>query len=76
MMTVTMTTARRVFNVYLTEATQWQANIRAFVAAKTRNFTHTPRTVTYRKKGDFWEVRDFDQQTDDEALNARLTKAA
>lgn len=72
MITVTVTTPRRKFPYYLLENSTWSASRKHAFALATDNFTTTPRTVQYRKKGDFWEVLGFNRPTDDETLQEKL----
>jgi len=72
MITVTVTTPRRKFPYYLLENSTWSASRKHAFALATDNFTTTPRTVQYRKKGDFWEVLGFNRPTDDEMLQEKL----
>lgn len=72
MITVYITTTRRKFRVYLLEKTERLANIKAMWEMATDGFTRYPRTITYRKDGDFWRVRAFDRETDDEILKRKL----
>lgn len=72
MITAKVRTSRRRFVVYLLEKTQHLANIRLMWDRATSGFTTMPRTVTYRKDGDFWRVRAFDEPTDDEVFRGRL----
>lgn len=72
MITAEVTTPRRKFPIYLLESTTWQANKRMAFALATDDFTTTPRTITYVKKGDFWEALGFGAPTDDEQLQQRL----
>lgn len=72
MITAEVTTPRRKFPIYLLESTTWQAQKRMAFALATDDFTTTPRTITYVKKGDFWEALGFGAPTDDEQLQQRL----
>lgn len=72
MITVTVTTPRRKFPIYLLENNNWQAQRKAAFALATDNFTTTPRTVSYKKDGDFWQVLGFGAPTDDEILQEKL----
>lgn len=72
MITAEVTTPRRKFPVYLLESSTWQAHKRMAFALATDDFTTTPRTITYVKKGDFWEALGFGAPTDDEQLQQRL----
>src|SRR5690554_340440 len=72
MITVTVTTPRRKFPIYLLENNNWQAQRKAAFALATDNFTKTPRTVSYKKDGDFWQVLGFGAPTDDEVLQEKL----
>lgn len=73
MVTADVTTSGRRFSVYLLENNDWSARRKLFWHQSTEGFTATPRTITYRKKGDFWEVQAFNQPTDAEALNEKLS---
>ena len=72
MITAEITTPRRKFPVYLLENSTWSAQKRMAFSLATDEFTATPRTITYVKKGDFWEVAGFGAPTDDEKLQQRL----
>lgn len=72
MITVTVTTPRRKFPIYLLENSNWQAQRKAAFALATDNFTTTPRSVSYKKDGDFWQVLGFGAPTDDEVLQEKL----
>lgn len=72
MITANITTPRRKFPIYLLENSTWLASRKHAFALATDNFTTTPRTVQYRKKGDFWEVLGFNRPTDDEILQEKL----
>src|SRR5690554_1426631 len=72
MITANITTPRRKFPYYLLENSTWSASRKHAFALATDNFTTTPRTVQYRKKGDFWEVLGFNRPTDDEILQEKL----
>jgi DNA repair protein RadD len=72
MVTVTITTPRRTFPIYLLESTTWQANKKHAFERATRNFSYTPKSVQYKKSGDFWEVIGFDIPTDEEILSERI----
>ena len=73
MITAEVTTPRRKFPIYLMESSNWQAQKRMAFSVATDDFTHTPRTITYVKKGDSWEALGFGALTDDEQLQQRLT---
>lgn len=73
MITAEVTTPRRKFPIYLMESSNWQAQKRMAFSLATDEFTVTPRTITYVKKGDFWEALGFGALTDDEQLQQRLT---
>lgn len=73
MITADVTTSGRRFSIYLLENNDWSARRKLFWHQNTDGFTATPRTVTYRKKDDFWEVRAFNQPTDAETLNEKLS---
>lgn len=72
MITAEVTTPRRKFPIYLMESSNWQAQKRMAFSLATDEFTQTPRTITYVKKGDFWEALGFGAPTDDEQLQQRL----
>src|SRR5574344_28072 len=72
MLVVDVMLSRRQVKFYLMENNNWQARQKAFWASFTNNFTKPPRTITYRKKDDFWEVNNFNALTDEEILNAKL----
>ena len=72
MITAEITTPRRKFPIYLMESSNWQAQKRMAFSLATDEFTQTPRTITYVKKGDFWEALGFGALTDDEQLQQRL----
>lgn len=72
MITAEVTTPRRKFSVYLLENNTWQAQKRMAFSLATDEFTKLPRTITYVKKGDFWEALGFGAPTDDEQLQQRL----
>lgn len=75
---VTFYTASRLFVVYYqTESSsQWAHDKYAFFMASTKQRSETPRTVSYIKKGDFWEVTDFNQPTDKETLDNEISRLA
>jgi DNA repair protein RadD len=73
MITAEVTTPRRKFPIYLLENSTWTAQNRMAFSLATDEFTITPRTITYVKKGDFWEALAFGALTDDEQLQQRLT---
>ena len=73
MITAEVTTPRRKFPIYLMESSNWQAQKRMAFSLATDEFTQTPRTITYVKKGDFFEALGFGALTDDEQLQQRLT---
>lgn len=72
MITVHVTTSRRQFTIYLLENSDFLARKKSAFEAATDGFTRKPRTVSYVKKGDFWEVLGFDHPTDDEALAEKI----
>lgn len=72
MITAEVTTPRRKFSVYLLENNAWQAQKRMAFSLATDEFKTLPRTITYVKKGDFWEALGFGAPTDDEQLQQRL----
>ena len=75
MATVTFTTPYRKFAIYLLSHTPYlQAKAQPILAA-TGNLKNTPRTVTYRKSGTWWEVLGFDERTDYERLSERTQRA-
>jgi DNA repair protein RadD len=73
MITAEVTTPRRKFPIYLLENSTWTAQKRMAFSLATDEFTVQPRTITYVKKGDFWEALGFGAPTDDEQLQQRLT---
>jgi len=72
MITATVKVSRRVMKFYLLENNQWAAQKKEFFAHHTSNFTQQPRTITYREKDNFWEVNNFNAQTDEEKLQCKL----
>lgn len=72
MITAEVTTPRRKFPIYLLENSTWTAQKRMAFSLATDEFTVRPRTITYVKKGDFWEALGFGALTDDEQLQQRL----
>ena len=72
MIVIDVTLSRRQIKIYLLENNNWQARKKEFWKRNTSNFTKLPRTITYRKKDDFWEVNNFNAQTDEENLNEKL----
>lgn len=72
MITAEVTTPRRKFPIRLLEHTTWLAQKRMAFSLATDEFTKLPRTITYVKKGDFWEALGFGAPTDDEQLQQRL----
>ena len=74
MVTVTVKTPRRSLNFYLLENNDWAARRKNAWLQATQNFTRTPRTIAYMKKGDFWELIGFDHYTDNELLQAKLKR--
>lgn len=69
MLRVTFTTPYRVFTVYFLKQSenQWQHDqYQRFIDVG------TPRTVRYVKKDDFWQIKGYNQKTDDELLQERL----
>ena len=74
MVTATITTTRRKFPVYLLENSTWQANKKFAFSSATNGFTEVPRSVKYKKSGDFWEVLGFGMPTDSEVLSEKLRK--
>jgi hypothetical protein len=72
MVTVDITTPRRKFPVYLLENSNWQAQKKMGFARATNNFTETPRTIKYKKDGDFWEVIGFGMPTDEEVISEKI----
>lgn len=75
---VEFTTPYRLFTVfYQTEAkTQWLSDKYQFFMSNTNNGTTPPRTVTYLKNKDFWEVKGFNRPTDDEVLKDALSRVS
>ena len=74
MVTVSITTPRRKFSVYLLENSTWQANKKLSFSSATNGFTELPRTVKYKKTGDFWEVVGFGHPTDEEVLREKINR--
>lgn len=72
MATVTVTTSRRVFKVYLLENNDFAARKKLFFSQATNGFTTTPKSVSYKKDGDFWTILNFGEMTDDEKLQQKL----
>lgn len=72
MLSVDITTSRRMFTIYLLETNNWTAQKKAAIVNATSNFTVVPRTISYVKKGDFWEVLGFNNPTDDEVLAEKI----
>lgn len=72
MITASITTSRRKFNVYLLENNEIAARTKLAFMRATNNFTSVPRTIEYVKDGDFWRVLSFGKQTDDERLKEKL----
>lgn len=72
MLVADIVTARRKFTIYLLETNNFTAAKKHRFAEGTDNFKRTPRTITYKKSGDFWDVGGFDNPTDEEALQERL----
>lgn len=72
MVTVTVTTSRRVFKVYLLENNDFSARQKLFFSQATNGFTTTPKSVSYKKDGDFWKIINFGEITDDEKLQQKL----
>lgn len=73
MVTATVTTPRRKFQVYLLESTTWLASKKLAFANATDNFTTVPRTIRYCKEEEFWKVLAFNLPTDDELLKEKLS---
>lgn len=72
MVTVAVTTSRRVFKVYLLENNDIAARKKLFFSQATNGFTTTPKSVSYKKDGDFWTILNFGEMTDDEKLQQKL----
>lgn len=72
MITATITTSRRSFSVYLLENNDYLARTKQLFSHCTNGFTEIPRTITYKKDGDFWKVLGFNNPTDDEILKEKL----
>ena len=72
MVTVTVTTSRRVFKVYILENNDFSARKKLFFSQATNGFTTTPKSVSYKKDGDFWTILNFGEITDDEKLQQKL----
>ena len=72
MITVTVLTESRSPTFYLTESTTRKANERLFFYKSTNGFKDIPRTITYKKNGDFWDLLNFNLPTDSEKLQEKL----
>lgn len=72
MITANVTTPRRKFPIYLLENSTWAANKKLAFELATDGFKKLPRTIGYKKKGDFWEALSFGAPTDDEILQEKL----
>lgn len=72
MITANVTTPRRKFPIYLLENSTWAANKKLAFEMATDGFKTLPRTIGYKKKGDFWEALSFGAPTDDELLQEKL----
>lgn len=72
MITAELTTSHRVFNIYLTEHTDFSARLKQSFANATSDFKKVPTTVTYRKNGNFFEVSGFNAETDESILKSKL----
>lgn len=75
MLKVTYYTSRRMFpDYYQTEPTsQWQADKTKFFMDSTNGGKDQPRTVRYKKEGDFYKVFSFNEMTDDERLERAIS---
>jgi len=72
MVTATITTTRRKFSVYLLEQNNTAARRKAAFAMATANFTEKPRTISYIKDGDFWQILGFNNESDDAKLQRKI----
>ena len=72
MITVDIVTSRRKFTIYLLEHNDFLARRKMAFMQWTKSLTVKPRTVSYVKKNEFWEVLSFDEPTDDELLQRRI----
>lgn len=68
-------TPTRQFTVYYHPAStnQWLYSQYEKLMQITNDLTETPRTIEYKKDGDFWRVYSFNKPTDDHQLQMRLT---
>lgn len=67
-------TPYRVFTVYimLEPKNEWQATLRDNFMRTTKNGTVAPRTVSYKKKDDFYLLLGMNRPTDDEVLQSEI----
>lgn len=68
-------TSRRKITQYLLDHNLRLEMLKRSFSDATDGFTETPRTVKYRKRGDFWEVGGFNHPTDEEVLNEQLQRS-
>lgn len=68
-------TARRKITQYLLETDFRQKMRKQVFYDATNGFTELPRTVKYRKSGDFWELAAFNHPTDEEVLREQLQRS-
>lgn len=73
MITAHVFTESRKVVFYLTEASDYAARKKQYFAQHTNNFSEKPRTIAYRKKGDFWNLLRFNAPTDQELLQEKLS---
>lgn len=73
MITANVFTESRKVTFYLTEANDYAARQKLYFAQNTNNFTELPRTLRYKKDGDFWRLMSFNAPTDSEILQEKLT---
>lgn len=72
MVTVNITTPRRKFTIYLLEHNDFVARKKLAIMQATGDLKIKPRTITYRKNKEFWDVAGFGAPTDDELLSEKL----
>ena len=72
MITVNITTPRRKFTIYLLEHNDFVARKKTAFMLATDELKTKPRTITYRKHKEFWEVAGFGAPTDEELLKEKL----
>ena len=74
MITANIITGSRKIVFYLTEANDYAARKKQYFAQHTNNFTETPRTIAYKKRGDFWDLLGFNTPADSELLQEKLSR--